>query len=389
MDRVNIETTTSPVIKIAKISGNLRLKGWDRPELRADCDQENALKIAQTQNTIEISSTAGCMLRIPMESTLQIGKVVGDLMIKSVEGQINVGTIHGQIMAKSVGPLALAEVGGAINARSIEGDFSCKQAMGSINLQDAEGNVEINGIKGNLVVKGFCGGLTASTDGNATLKIETSAEGSYQLNAKGDVFCQLIPEIDAAITLNSGAGMIKVQQETGTEIFKTSQHEIIKGKGTTKIILGAGGNLELIIPGVNEFDWEFELNLEKDIAAMAANIRQDVSDQIETQLDVLGDHLNNLSENLSSINPQIGKETHDRIEAKRAKLERKLVKVEARAAEKARQASRKITRRYTISSPQSDPVSDEERQKVLEMLQNKIISIEEAEALLAALEGNS
>jgi hypothetical protein len=385
MDRVELETTSSPTIKFEKIKGSLRLKGWDRPAFRADCDSEDAHTIEQTDDLLSITSTTGCMVRVPMESTLQVGEIAGDLMIKSAEGKITAESIRGQVMAKSVGPMEINEVRGQINARGIEGDFFCKEARGNVSLQDVEGSITIGHTKGNLVVKGYCAGLTAESNGNITLKLEDLFEGNIQVQSGGNIFCRLMPEASANFVLKSGANHIRIKQDGSPEIVASPEHEFRLGEGGPLVTLEAKGNVDLVIPGENEFDWEYEFSMGEDLAAMADDISQVVTEQLETQLDALGDHLSSLSDNLSSLNPEISEKTRARIEAKRAKLERKLAKVERRAAEKARQASRRVSRRYTVKP--NDPVSDEERQKVLEMLQKKLISVQDAEALLAALEG--
>jgi len=389
MDRFELKTTAAPTIIFIHINGSLRIKGWDRSELRADCDREEAHKIEQTEDTITISTTCGCMVRVPMEATLQIGKVDGDLMIKSSEGKVSADLVSGQVMAKSIGSLQVAEVRGHFNVRGVEGDLNCQNVKGNASVQDIDGVVEMNEVKGNLVIKGYCGSVDATSTGNATLKLETEAAGTYKVSSSGNIYCRLEPETSAAISLESKSQYIKIKQEGGSEILKNTTHELTTGDGAAKIELKAKGNVDLIIPGENEFGWEFDFDIEKDIAAMADDISQVVTEQLETQLDVLGEQLSSLSVNLSSLDPEISEKTRSRIEAKRAKLERKLAKVERRAAEKAREVSRQVSRRYNVSTPVSDPVTDEERQKVLEMLQNKLISVEDAEALLAALEGKS
>ena len=112
-----------------------------------------------------------------------------------------------------------------------------------------------------------------------------------------------------------------------------------------------------------------------------------VTTQIETQLDALGDHLDQLGEDLANVGSVASAEALSRIEAKKHKLERKLAKVERRTTERTRKAARRVHVRHLETSPKIDPVSDEERQKVLEMLQENKITVEDAEILLAALEG--
>ena len=54
-----------------------------------------------------------------------------------------------------------------------------------------------------------------------------------------------------------------------------------------------------------------------------------------------------------------------------------------------RQQTRRVRAHRSYVRPTSDPVSDEEQKMILEMVQNNQISIEEAEVLLAALEGKA
>jgi hypothetical protein len=75
-----------------------------------------------------------------------------------------------------------------------------------------------------------------------------------------------------------------------------------------------------------------------------------------------------------------------KLEAARRRAERK-----ARAAERAARDRRRRPESYKYSPPKSvpaqEPVSDEERLMILEMLEQGKISIDEAEQLLSALEG--
>jgi len=52
MDRINLPTPESPEIKFTRIYGSLRIKGWDRFELRADSDELDTLEIQSSENSI-------------------------------------------------------------------------------------------------------------------------------------------------------------------------------------------------------------------------------------------------------------------------------------------------------------------------------------------------
>jgi hypothetical protein len=84
-------------------------------------------------------------------------------------------------------------------------------------------------------------------------------------------------------------------------------------------------------------------------------------------------------------------------QARRAqeKLERKLEAAKRRSEMKDRHAERRSRRSFNVeigvqtAEPASEPVSDEERLTILRMLEQKKISLAEADALLDALEGKS
>ena len=89
----------------------------------------------------------------------------------------------------------------------------------------------------------------------------------------------------------------------------------------------------------------------------------------------------------------------EKIRRAQAKMERKLEATRRRAERKARAAERAARDRrrraepveWTPSPPKkvSEPVSDEERLMILQLLEQGKITTEEAEQLLSALEGKS
>lgn len=388
MDRIEIQTSDSPEIKIGKIQGSLRIKGWDRPEIRVDSDLTDTAKVTHNENIFTIKSTSGCLLRTPMESSFAIEKIDGDLILKSIEGPIQAENVNGQVMAKSVGPLTISTVSGNLSARNIEGSYSSEQVRGNVSLYDIEGQITIEEVHGNLSINGFSSGINASTRGNASLKLDPEAGGTYHVSSRGNISCRLSPDTHASIKLVSKSKQIRVALQGEKETLNVDEHSFTVGDGDSSIVLEANGRIDLTIPSQEDANWAYEFEFEDNISAVAEDISQIVTEQIETQLDALSIHLNNLSDNLANIGPAASEKARHKLELKRHQLERKLARMERTAEMRARKPARPA-RRYSFSTSQSssEPVSDDERQQVLQMLANKKITVEEAETLLAALEG--
>jgi hypothetical protein len=325
-----------------------------------------------------------------MESTFTINRVDGELMLKSIECQINADMVSGQVMAKSIGPLSITKVASNLNARNVEGSLECELVTGNVNLQDIEGRIKLDKVNGNLVIKGYSSGVQAEARGNATLRLDPEPGNQYVIKAGGNINCRLSADTNARVVLTSGAKNIRVNALGSKDHLQVGEHEMIIGEGETEIILNSGGIIDFSIPTQEDSDWAFEFDFEKDINTVADDISQIVTEQIELQLESLGEHLSNLSENLASIGPVTSEKTRRKLEAKRKQLERKLARIERKASERAKQAgqrARTTRSRFSYRTTPSDPVSDEERQQVLQMLQDKKITVQEAEILLAALEG--
>lgn len=383
MDRVSLDTDQNPVIKFERINGSLRLKGWDQSSLRTDSEHEDTLSVDKSDAETVINCKSGCIARVPMESNVKIGRVDGELMLKSVDGEVVADEIYGNLLTKSIGPVNLKLAASNVNCRTVEGDFKCETINGNATLQDIDGKITIDRVKGNLVIKGFSSGITANVDGNATLRLETDPQGSYTVTSGGNINCRLSADASAEVNIRSGSKMIIIHSEDGTEVIRESEQTLSFRDGEATIILDAAGNVDFSIQTEAEVDWSAEFEFDHDLSSMANDITQIVTDQLETQLGSLNKNLNHLSSNLSSISPKVT----DKIEAKRRKIEQKIAKVERHAAKQGQRASRKSQRSFSTRKPTVDPVSDDERQKVLEMLQNKLITVQEAEMLLATLEG--
>jgi DUF4097 and DUF4098 domain-containing protein YvlB len=393
MDRMTIDTSDSPELFIKTINGTLRMKGWDRPQIRADMEHEDTMTADTDGNTVTIGCTSGCLLRVPNDSTIQIDEIMNELVIKSIDGTIEVGKVHGQVMIKSIRSFSVDQVFSQFNAKHIESDLTCGQIHGQASIQDVDGIISIDRVLGNLNVRGYSSGLTVETNGNANLALEPELEGVYQVKANGNISCKLEPFANAAVTLKTKGGKIRLNIPGKKEILAAKEHQEVLGEGDSNITLEAIGNIELSQATEKRIEGDFEFEFEDfgDFSTLADDISQMVTDQIETQMDSISQHINDLTSNLANIDVGTAERTRRKMEAQRRNLERKLAGVERKALHKARMAERRIEQRMRTRSrrPASDPVSDEERQKVLEMLQNQQISVADAEVLLAALEGRT
>jgi hypothetical protein len=293
---------------------------------------------------------------------------------------------------------------------------------GNAVVRDVDGLLDIKSIGGSLHLREVSGDIIADVGGNATLEFSPVSWQNYSIHSGGNVRTHVPGDANATFEILSGARDIQIKTTDISEKLKQGTYTLTLGEGAASVKITAGGGVNIT---TREIDWEgvqdFEIDFGEEISSMAEEIAEQATRQLESQLEMLENnlnvHLSGLATTLSTtgLSEEKAREIQERVErAKeraaeraaaaaeraRAKLELKVAAAERKANRKARAAAARAARKarqkrgkggFTVMSPPSpksvEPVSEKERLMILQMLQDKKISVEQAEKLLTALEG--
>jgi flagellar biosynthesis GTPase FlhF len=252
--------------------------------------------------------------------------------------------------------------------------------------------------------------------GNIRLRLGTLAGASYQIQAEGNLNARIPEDVSLQLSLTSRAKNIKVRLPQGAQAIAAAEHELVLGDGAVEMRLVAGGNLYL----VSEGGWEQgePENFEMVGADFSNELSQQIAQQVETQIQAQIEAMTRqINAQVAQLTEQVGKaglspeeterlmeqarqtseretaRAEEKIRKAREKLELKLEaarrkqEVKAQAAQRRARVHRSWEFEPSTPKAKSEPVSEEERLMILSMLEQKKISLEEAEQLLASLEG--
>lgn len=392
-------------LEVTSVNGDLYLTGWAKEEIQIKVlNSEDQYRVKKGR--LEIQFPEDGILHIPHNLPVKIKTVNGNAVLKEIGSEIKIDTVNGDLKIRDLGSAAIDTIRGDLFAKRIQGDLRAKLINGDAQIDDIKGQVGLDTVNGDLFVEKVAGGLDAKADGDGMLDFSPVPWQAYRIDVKGDLSFSLPDDCNADLTIKSEAADISLI--LGGLDIRSRKKELNQrlGEGGTAILLSAGGSV-FLSSAAFDLKTSFRSNL-GDFSDFTTDFAFQTSDQIKenlvdlefdlrTSMADLEKNLEDLGlseENLRDISTQI--EESSRLAAEKAELaairaQAKVEKSFAKARRKALKARAKVKEfdlgDFLEDQQDSWAVNESERLLILEMLQEKKISLEEADQLLNALEG--
>ncbi len=426
MSRQTYTTSQAPEVLISEVLGDLQIKGWEEPQVAIQADPAE-LEVQQEEDSLRLSCRGDCEIRLPYGATVQLDQANGDVQIRLLDEPLKIGTVLGSLALRKIAGAQIEVVQGDFSLRKSTGDLTVAQVMGDGEVREVEGDCSLAQVQGDLDLQDVEGNLNVVAAGDVRLRLTVMIASNYQIQAQGDVVCTLPQEADLKASLNSSARSIKVRLPDNSNSYRQEQVDFTLGSGEIALNIHASGDIVLLgeetgweggAPSPPDFGQQIARQVEAQIGTQMEEITRRMNDQMSRLTETLGKVGMSPDETQRIINQamQASERETARVQEKmrraQEKLERKLETTQRRAEQKAQAAERSSWTRSrhtwghgrqglkielsptpgpttppTSATPVHEPVSEEERLMILRMLEQKKISMEEADRLLAALEG--
>jgi len=356
-----------PIIKI-DADDHLSLTGCDNEEIQIKIRDESGLYVRQTDDTFSIQCENDCVIHVPKGSRIEIESVDGSASISGLSGNLTIGNIGGHLTLREVAQVEVGNVGGHFKAYQIAGDLQVMNIGGSIKGGNINGVLNVDHVGGSVKLTDVQAVQNLRVGGNIKIKL-LSLPSDIKINAGANIKLWLPKETGYELNALSGAERIVLRSVDGTNKYRSARHlqTVLGGGPLVKLI--AGSSIVLLENGVEE-EFAFE-----------------------------GSEAENEPEGL--FGTVFRDRTHERIQAGIRRAEERAKSVSIRAEDRLRRAMERMGRDFNFpkngwggpdpsGQPGSKPAmkaSSEERMLVLQMLNEKKITAEEANRLLDALEG--
>lgn len=348
----------TPRIMIETIAGDLSLVGWESDEILLKGDDDE-MHVKQDGEEVKISSDDDLSLRIPKTASVYIQNLGGDASIRGVAGGIDLKQIEGDLSIRDANSIAVDTIQSDFSLRGAKGNLSLKSTYGDASIREVDGNVSLETVAGDLALRDVRGNVSANVSGDVVLYIDPRPGNSYAITAGDDILLVMPPKANATLSLN--ADEIDVEWKGVEKDEEATTRLITLGDGSATVTLNAGGDIRVS----NQSD--------------AGESAEDFGNFAGIGFDWSG--------------------FGERISRQVEQVTRRAAKQAQEAARRGRRMNAKVNvgvGRWNwdlspkgVPVPHKPPVSEEERIAILKMLQEKKITADEADKLLAALEGDA
>lgn len=416
MDQSVFTTNESPEIIIQSIGGSLRLAGWDQNQFQAEADDDRLLDAEQTGNTITFSCKSDCSVRVPRLANIKITKVGGDARVKALQGSLEIEMISGDLTLRQTGAVKVDRISGDVSAKKVFGSLIVKEVSGDLSARGVAGDAFAEKVSGDVYLRDVVGNARAQASGDVILNLDFKPNQQYDFKASGDVLCRISPNTSAKVTAQFN-GDVSVDVAGAKIEGSGGQRVITLGDGVSQVTLRAAGDISITSQSADpetmgehfgdEFGVmaeEFSAQIESQIEAHMADLEKHLSHIGGVKDDRVSARVQEAMDRARRKAEAVRQRAQSRADAVQRRAEVKVEAIQRRAEAKAERGKRfgfkiDLGKSFTPPfppmpptpprppKPASEPVSDEERMTILRMVEQKKISIEEAEKLLAALEG--
>jgi len=378
---VSFNLGAEPRIKIERVDGDLRLVGWDNDEILVKVgDEENFVSTQEDPDGLVLSCPEDLSLNVPRNASVNIQRVMGDVSIHGLAGSLDLDFANGDAAMRDVGQVTIGTVESDFSLRAAKGDVHVKHVGGDASLRGVDGGIRLDSVSDDLAIRGVGGSLTVDVDDDVVVHLEPKPGQEYSVVAGDDIMLVLPKDSNASLNLSGDKILVNIPN---VEVDDSTSQVIILGDGGAIINLNAGNRVlvsdtELAADSAHEFSnfagMMFDLgNIGKEFGDYWSNWGQDFGERISQKA------------------VEAAERAARKAEATARRMERHARHQERHVRKEARKGARFSwtfdSSKFPPAPKPSEPVSDEERMAILQMLSEKKITAEQAEELLAALEG--
>ncbi len=373
-------------VLVIKASCDLNVSGWDQNKFEIVGDPAG-IQIIADEKTIRLTSVDDCSIQVPLNYSVHIEKVSGDVWLSDLHGEVIVDRVHGDFSGTRLANVKVDKVGGDCVFEEVATPLACHHVGGDLMCSALAGGLIDSFVGGDARLLDIYGGVRVNAGGDISAGMSDSVGETITLRAGGDVVVSIPPSSGWAMDLTSGGNDIRL--DLGGKKERIYDWAVLRteGDGKSPLRVKAGGDIRVT---------DTPLSTEK-FQQRAQKSDKHWSHVLSVEMPHIQTVIDN-TEISTDLADRISKKAEEAVRKAESRIDEALQRIDMHGS-----AFRVGTEKTEIEEPipstdgeknearigVEKPVShitDEEKLVVLRMLQDNKLTVEEADRLLDALE---
>ncbi len=386
MTRHEYDGVTVPVI-IQQVGGDLRLRGQEDDVLLVEGGLAAVEHLGAGQPYL-VRAAGDARVVVPDMVPVSVQAVGGDASITGLVADCDVQSVGGDLTLRDVHTLHIGAVGGDARIKRGTGNVIVEAVGGDATIRDVEGGVKVSAVGADLYLRDVEGDCVVERAGaDLVLSLDFTPGREYHFSAGGDILCRIHPDANVTFDLPADTALqLDVEVQVTEREDAPDRRTIILGDGSALVHIVAASRLRLV--GEEEdYMVSFGVQLEDELEARLSHLEA----KLDQQLEGLDERIQATTIRFASQAERVAERAQREALRAAERVRRTMEQWDAKPkrARKAKRVGFTLEGLDTRAAPppRRDPVTEQERLMILKMVQEGKITIEEAERLLAALEG--
>jgi hypothetical protein len=404
---------SNPVI--IRTGGNLNLHTWDQEEVGVRADPHTLSANEQEDGSLELHAGANLEVSLIHHALVNIEHVGASAHIEGLQGSLHMDKVGGRLTVVNCTNLAMDKVGGSFHAEKINGSVHVDKVGGSSHLKQINGELRIDKTGGSLIASEINGQVDAEKVGGSLYATSVNGElnvnkvggdievltpvHSMNLRAGGDIRINFLQGVPGEMHLSAGGDVeLHIPQGTGANLIVSCDEmrlDLQSGKQSFEDVspdfrhtIGTGGSElwpEIWIKAGGDVFINDSKPLDLEVEEMVNESQEDFGnwDFSFGSFEEFGQMAEKFAERATKMGERIGERVARKMERRFGNRDFFNENDSFHMHQPPMSSHSPVT-----GGAEKEPISDEEYQLILGMLQEKKISVEEANALLKSLGGN-
>jgi DUF4097 and DUF4098 domain-containing protein YvlB len=215
--------TRGGVVDLSLISGEIRVVGWSRSEVKVSARSEGArLRFEASPSRVALDvehqgrrnhddMDATYELSVPTGTRVLMRSVSGDLSARGAKGEVEARSVSGGVEIEDAGRVSLESVSGDVRAARVNGEARAHSVSGEVTVTDVSGDLDVESVSGDVTLRGTRARVARveTVSGDVTYDGSVDPAGRYDFNSHSGTLRLVLPSnTNATLALQTFSGEI-------------------------------------------------------------------------------------------------------------------------------------------------------------------------------------